>query len=95
LHLSRELGIIRFSSLITQVPENKMQRLPTFRVLFAFFFGGILLLSGCQNWRGQRTTDETQVDTTLASAVPASAPQVVPDAPQKGFEQEAPKAQIL
>ncbi len=56
---------------------------------------GILCLSGCQNWRGGGPAEETKVDTSLASPLPTSAPKAVPEKPQKGFEQEAPKAQTL
>lgn len=61
--------------------------------LLVLLFFGAFSSSGCQRWRGYGSDNETEVDTALSSPLPASPQAVVPEKPQKGFEQETPKAQ--
>ena len=61
--------------------------------VFCALLFGLLNVLGCQSWRGRGSGHEARVDATLASPIPSSAPQAIPEKPQKGFEQEAPKAQ--
>ena len=67
---------------------------PFTRPLWASLLSFILLsLFGCQSWSGRGSENEIKVDAALASSIPMSAPQAIPEKPQKGFEQEVPKAQ--
>lgn len=52
-----------------------------------------LLELGCQGLGSRGPTQESQVDMELARQVSSAPPPVVPEKPQKGFEQEPPKAQ--
>jgi len=52
-----------------------------------------LSLIGCQGFGTRGPAEESRVDTEVIRPAPPSLPRARPESPQKGFEQEAPKAQ--
>lgn len=53
----------------------------------------LVSLLGCYRLGVRGPTEESRVDAELTRPIPPSPTAVVPTKPQKGFEQESPKAQ--